>query len=448
MPARPRAGWASFRCPLTWRSVSRWNTCCAPASSPCGLRSTLVWTRTSAARRTGSPCWPPGLHGRVLRARAAVRRRHRLPLGYVPRRPVAALADVLPARACRFGALRPAAHAGCYRIVLSRAKNVEATFPEPYRWTAEVSPHRAGCRGRPGTGEDLRPLGRQRACRDVAGERLPVSVRLMQSRFEAAEVHHRPHGIDGAVRPWPASMPGSSTSPEIVSTFCRAAPEVLENLEETTWDRVLAVEPLARPPLNEAEFDNVLEVLADISDLKSPWFSGHSRGVGDPPPPPCGRRHAAATPRLFGGRACPRHRAQLICQQHLGQAGAAHRGGARARPAPRLLRERMLRRPAALAGIAAIASSVHERLDGSGYHRGIRGPEIPLLGRYLAAADVYHALLEERPYRPAREPKEAAAQSGDQRPARGGSTCRRRCCCARRLQAERRARYPGGSPPA
>jgi DNA-binding CsgD family transcriptional regulator len=68
----------------------------------------------------------------------------------------------------------------------------------------------------------------------------------------------------------------------------------------------------------------------------------------------------------------------------------------------------MLRRPAALAGLAAIASSDHERLDGSGYHRAVRGPEIPLLGRYLAAADVYHALLEERPYRGAWEPKQAA----------------------------------------
>src|SRR5260370_30461350 len=70
----------------------------------------------------------------------------------------------------------------------------------------------------------------------------------------------------------------------------------------------------------------------------------------------------------------------------------------------------MLRRPAALAAIATIASCVHERLDGSGFHRGIRGPEIPLLGRYLAAADVYHALLEDRPYRGALQPQEAAVQ--------------------------------------
>jgi HD-GYP domain-containing protein (c-di-GMP phosphodiesterase class II) len=70
--------------------------------------------------------------------------------------------------------------------------------------------------------------------------------------------------------------------------------------------------------------------------------------------------------------------------------------------------ERMLRRPAALAGLANIAAAHHERVDGSGYHRGIRGTDTPLLARYLAAADVYHALLEDRPHRPARGPKEAA----------------------------------------
>src|SRR5260370_40537270 len=70
----------------------------------------------------------------------------------------------------------------------------------------------------------------------------------------------------------------------------------------------------------------------------------------------------------------------------------------------------MFRWRAALAAIATIASCVHERLDGSGYHRGIRGPEIPVLGRYLGAADVYHAWLEDRPYRGALQPQEAAVQ--------------------------------------
>jgi DNA-binding CsgD family transcriptional regulator len=80
----------------------------------------------------------------------------------------------------------------------------------------------------------------------------------------------------------------------------------------------------------------------------------------------------------------------------------------RARLSP-YLTERMLRRPTALAELGAIASIVFERMDGSGYPHGSRGAAIPLLARYLAAADVYHGMREERPHRPALTAAEAAA---------------------------------------
>jgi DNA-binding NarL/FixJ family response regulator len=50
----------------------------------------------------------------------------------------------------------------------------------------------------------------------------------------------------------------------------------------------------------------------------------------------------------------------------------------------------------------------HERLDGSGYHRGAVAGSIGKLARVLAAADVYQAMREERAYRPARSPEQAA----------------------------------------
>jgi DNA-binding CsgD family transcriptional regulator len=70
--------------------------------------------------------------------------------------------------------------------------------------------------------------------------------------------------------------------------------------------------------------------------------------------------------------------------------------------------ERMLRRPPPLAAIGAIAALTHERLDGSGYHRGLPGTAIPALARLLAAADCYHAMSEPRPHRPSHPPREAA----------------------------------------
>ena len=50
---------------------------------------------------------------------------------------------------------------------------------------------------------------------------------------------------------------------------------------------------------------------------------------------------------------------------------------------------------------AIIALTHHENWDGSGYPRGLRGTEIPVEGRICAVADVFDALLSDRPYRPA-----------------------------------------------
>jgi hypothetical protein len=115
--------------------------------------------------------------------------------------------------------------------------------------------------------------------RRIASKDVPMSVRLMQLA-DFAEVHHRLHGIEGAVG-MTRRRAGKLLWPELVKTFCEAAPELLRDLDETTWDQVIAAEPSPRPPLTEQEFDSVLEVVADIADLKSPWLSGHSRGVAD-----------------------------------------------------------------------------------------------------------------------------------------------------------------------
>jgi putative two-component system response regulator len=59
---------------------------------------------------------------------------------------------------------------------------------------------------------------------------------------------------------------------------------------------------------------------------------------------------------------------------------------------------------------AEIALSHHERWDGSGYPRGLAGESIPLVGRIVAIADVFDALIHERPYKAAWPVADALAE--------------------------------------
>jgi len=58
---------------------------------------------------------------------------------------------------------------------------------------------------------------------------------------------------------------------------------------------------------------------------------------------------------------------------------------------------------------ADVAYTHHERFDGTGYPRGLKGQEIPLIGRLMAVADVYDALTSKRVYKDAMSHEEAVA---------------------------------------
>ena len=83
------------------------------------------------------------------------------------------------------------------------------------------------------------------------------------------------------------------------------------------------------------------------------------------------------------------------------------------------LTERVLSRSATLAELGEIASSHHERSDGSGYHRRMTAEQLTKAGRVLAAADVMAALTADRPYRARVDTSEAArkleAEAGEGR---------------------------------
>jgi HD-GYP domain-containing protein (c-di-GMP phosphodiesterase class II) len=68
----------------------------------------------------------------------------------------------------------------------------------------------------------------------------------------------------------------------------------------------------------------------------------------------------------------------------------------------------MLHQSESLAPLGAIAVQLRERLDGSGYPRGVSGAAISTSARLLATADVYQSLTELRPHRDALTARAAA----------------------------------------
>ena len=69
--------------------------------------------------------------------------------------------------------------------------------------------------------------------------------------------------------------------------------------------------------------------------------------------------------------------------------------------------ERILAAAPALAPVAPLVRSSHERWDGGGYPDGLAGVEIPLGARIIAVCDAFDAITSERPYAPSRSPEQA-----------------------------------------
>ncbi|WP_041275127.1 HD-GYP domain-containing protein [Desulfotomaculum nigrificans] len=71
---------------------------------------------------------------------------------------------------------------------------------------------------------------------------------------------------------------------------------------------------------------------------------------------------------------------------------------------------RIARATPELAPVAEYILCHHERWDGRGYPRGLKGEEIPLLSRILAVADAFDAMTNDRPYRKAMSREESLAE--------------------------------------
>ena len=245
---------------------------------------------------------------------------------------------------------------------------------------------------------------------DLAGDALALSARISHVA-EACEAFHRTAGLDGAVAMVRARS-GTHFDPAIAAAVEPDAGSLFDGIDDDTVDEILDAEPVDRPTLTDDELDVVLEAIGDFCDLRCGYFGGHARGT------------AALVEAAGAGWQLPPAEAAIVRRAALvhdvGRFGVP--GSVWDRPGPltgsdrERMRlhvyyvERIFSRPEPLRRIGLLAATHHERMDGSGYHRGVGGPMLSGPARLLAAADAYHAMTQPRPHRSAMTESDAARE--------------------------------------
>jgi len=234
----------------------------------------------------------------------------------------------------------------------------------------------------------------------LAGDDISLAARIVNVAAVGA-LFDRLGGWQGATRAL-RQRSGRLLDPSIVDVFTATAHKPLKELGEVdASDVLLDVEPSPAMTAPDGDLDEMLRAFGDAVDLKAPFLHGHSTGVA---------RIATATATAL------RFSADEV--RDLGRAAYAHDLGRCAVPSGIWERtaalghqawsqirlhayhsEQILTRSATLAPLASLAGAHHERLDGSGYHRGARAAQLSLPARVLAAADVFDALTSDRPHR-------------------------------------------------
>jgi HD-GYP domain-containing protein (c-di-GMP phosphodiesterase class II) len=254
--------------------------------------------------------------------------------------------------------------------------------------------------------------------RGLRAQEIPLLGRIL-CLAQTLEIFHAAGGVRAAWRV-ARRRSGRWFDPALVD----ALGTVLEDAE--FWSSLARAEVGAWEPVDrvltadDARLDAIAAAFAAVVDAKSPWTYRHSDRV-------C--LIVIGLANAFG--------VDVQTQRDLRRAALLHDIGKLAisnrildKPAPLtgaefatvrehpVITERILARVPGCERLAATAGAHHERLDGSGYPRGLSAAELTLPARLLAVADVYEALTSARPYRPARSSQEALSIIRDDVPER------------------------------
>ena len=245
--------------------------------------------------------------------------------------------------------------------------------------------------------------------RRAKGEQIPLPLRIVHVASDAA-FQRLLGGVEHAAR-LVQERAGHAFDPEVAACCAEHASDLLAPDEDgSVWDDVLSSEPPPQLALDGERLDRALGAMGSFADLVSPYLSSHSIGVGE-----------------LAGAAAQRCGVDEVGATAIRRAGFLHDLG-RVAVHPRIWQkpgpltadeweqvrlhpyhtERVLSRSPFFSALCPIAGAHHERLDGSGYHRGTNGLALGLPARLLAAADAYQAMTEPRPHRPPHSLERAA----------------------------------------
>jgi putative nucleotidyltransferase with HDIG domain len=241
----------------------------------------------------------------------------------------------------------------------------------------------------------------------LRGTEIPLLARIM-NLAQTVEVFNTVRGRAAAIEV-AQKRSGRWFDPDLVRAFISASKS------ESLWDdiehansRVASLEPRQdNLTADDDTLDRICLAFADVIDAKSPFTYRHSTGVAGA---------AVATARTLGMKEVDVtliRRAALL--HDIGKLSVSN--AILDKPAKLTEEEwtvvkkhpyysyEILKRIPTFKDLSEIAASHHEKLDGSGYFRGITSERLSLPARILVIADIYDALAAKRPYRDALPPE-------------------------------------------
>jgi len=239
----------------------------------------------------------------------------------------------------------------------------------------------------------------------LKGEAIPVYSRIALMA-QVVDVFHTESGREAAMKEVRARA-GQWFDPRLVAAFEQvAASEAFwRTLGEPDIERAVTSLPAAaldrQYVLDDDYLDDIATAFGQVVDAKSPYTSGHSARVALYTDMIAEALGLSAERRRWLKRGALLHDVGKlgVSNSVLDKAGALDAAEWAAVKEHAHYTEAILGSIGAFRELAAIAGSHHEKLDGTGYPRGLSGDQISIETRIITTADIFDAITAERPYR-------------------------------------------------